>query len=53
MSSRMSLKLYFHPFALFCRKALVAFYENDTPFEPIIVELAVEEARPYLALFSK
>jgi glutathione S-transferase len=35
----MSLKLYFHPLSSFCQKALVALYENDTPFEPEIVDL--------------
>jgi glutathione S-transferase len=35
----MSLKLYFHPLSSFCQKALVALYENDTPFEPQIVDL--------------
>lgn len=35
----MSLKLYMHPLASFCQKALIAFYENDTPFEPHIVDL--------------
>jgi glutathione S-transferase len=35
----MSLKLYFHPLSSFCQKALVALYENDTPFEPMIVDL--------------
>ena len=35
----MSLKLYFHPLSSFCQKALVALYENDTPFEPHIVNL--------------
>ena len=35
----MSLKLYFHPLSSFCQKALVALYENDTPFEPVIVDL--------------
>jgi glutathione S-transferase len=35
----MSLELYFHPLASFCQKALIAFYENDTPFEPHIVDL--------------
>ena len=34
----MSLKLYFHPLSSFCQKALTALYENDTPFEPIIVD---------------
>ena len=36
----MSLTLYFHPLASFCHKALIAFYENDTPFEPVIVDLS-------------
>jgi hypothetical protein len=40
-----SLKLYFHPFASFCQKALIAFYENHVPFEPIIVDLADEASR--------
>ena len=35
----MSLKLYFHPLSSFCQQALVALYENDTPFEPLIVDL--------------
>jgi glutathione S-transferase len=38
----MSLKLYFHPLSSFCQKVLVAVYENDTPFEPHIVDLADE-----------
>jgi glutathione S-transferase len=29
----MSLKLYAHPFSSYCQKALVALYENATPFE--------------------
>lgn len=29
----MSLALYAHPFSSYCQKALVALYENDTPFE--------------------
>jgi glutathione S-transferase len=33
------LTLHFHPLASFCWKALVALYENDTPFEPLIVNL--------------
>jgi len=35
----MSLKLYFHPLSSFCQKALIALYENDTPFEPTMVNL--------------
>jgi glutathione S-transferase len=38
----MSLKLYFHPLSSSCQKALIAFYENDTPFEPHIVDLGDE-----------
>ena len=38
----MSLKLYFHPLSSFCQKVLVALYENDTHFEPKIVDLADE-----------
>src|SRR5262249_51721971 len=34
----MALKLYFHPLASFCHKALIALYENRIPFEPIIVD---------------
>ena len=40
----MSLKLYFHPLSSFCQKALTALYENDTPFEPVIVDLFNEES---------
>lgn len=36
----MSLKLYYHPLSSFCWKALVALYENDTPFEPVLVDLS-------------
>jgi glutathione S-transferase len=39
VSTGMSLELYFHPFASFCQKVLIAFHENDTPFEPHIVDL--------------
>jgi glutathione S-transferase len=40
----MSLTLYFHPLSSFCQKALIALYENDTPFEPHIVDLMDDEA---------
>jgi glutathione S-transferase len=29
----MNLKLYAHPFSLYCQKVLIALYENDIPFE--------------------
>jgi glutathione S-transferase len=38
----MSLKLYFHPLASFCHKALIALYENRISFEPVIVNLSDE-----------
>ena len=41
----MSLELYFHPLSSFCHKALIALYENDTPFEPHVVDLADETSR--------
>ena len=40
----MSLELYFHPLASFCHKALIAFYEKNIPFEPIIVDLGDEKS---------
>ncbi len=33
----MSLTLHLHPLSSFCWKALIAFYENDTPFTPHII----------------
>ena len=35
----MSLTLYFHPLSSFCHKALIALYENHTPFTPKLVNL--------------
>jgi glutathione S-transferase len=40
ISTRMSLTLYFHPLSSFSQKVLVALYENETPFERSIVDLA-------------
>jgi glutathione S-transferase len=36
----MSLKLYCHPLASFCHRALIALYENAIPFEPVLVDLS-------------
>ena len=33
----MSLQLFFHPFSSYSQKALVALYENDTPFTPRVL----------------
>jgi glutathione S-transferase len=41
----MSLILHYHPLASFCWKVLTALYENDTPFEPVIVDLGDEKSR--------
>src|SRR4051812_10851913 len=41
----MSLTLYYHPLSSFCHKALIALYENDTPFEPHLVDLMNETSR--------
>jgi glutathione S-transferase len=35
----MSLTLHAHPLSSFCHKALIAFYENDTPFTQAMVDL--------------
>jgi glutathione S-transferase len=34
----MVLKLYAHPFSSYCQKALIAFHENDVPFELALLE---------------
>ncbi|MEA2987404.1 MAG: glutathione S-transferase [Alphaproteobacteria bacterium] len=41
----MCLTLYFHPLSSFCQKVLIALYENDTPFEPHLVDLADARSR--------
>ncbi|MEZ2333332.1 glutathione S-transferase family protein [Mesorhizobium sp. RCC_202] len=41
----MSLTFHFHPLASFCWKPLIAFYENETPFKPAIVDLGDEASR--------
>jgi glutathione S-transferase len=44
----MSLKLYYHPLSSFCWKVLIALYENDTPFTPVMVDLGNETERAAL-----
>ncbi|HXS26806.1 MAG TPA: glutathione S-transferase family protein [Steroidobacteraceae bacterium] len=34
----MALELYLHPLSSYCHKVLIAFYENDVPFEPKLVD---------------
>jgi glutathione S-transferase len=44
----MSLQLFFHPLSSFCWKVLIALYENETPFEPIVVDLGDPASRAEL-----
>lgn len=44
----MALTLYAHPFAAFCQKALVALYENATPFAYRHIDLGKPEDREAL-----
>jgi glutathione S-transferase len=44
----MSLTLHFHPLSSFCWKALIALYENNTPFTPNMVNLGDEAERAAL-----
>jgi glutathione S-transferase len=40
-----SLTLHYHPLASFCHKVLIALYENETDFEPHLVNLGDPSAR--------
>lgn len=40
----MALRLYMHPLSSFCWKALAALYENDTPFEPAILDAGADHS---------
>ena len=46
----MALTLFFHPFASYCQKVLIALYENQTPFQSELVDLSNEASR---SAFSK
>jgi glutathione S-transferase len=39
MEADVTLRLYYHPFSSFCQKALIALYELDIAFEPVVVDL--------------
>lgn len=41
----MPLTLYLHPLSSYCHKALIALYENGTPFTPHFVDLGDKESR--------
>ena len=40
--------LYYHPLSSFCMKVLIALYENDTPFTPLLVRPDDPESRAAL-----
>lgn len=44
----MALELYFHPLASFCWKVLIALYENETDFEPHLIDLGDAASRAEL-----
>lgn len=44
----MSLTLYYHPFASFCQKVLIAFYEKEIGFEPRLIDLGDPASRAEL-----
>jgi glutathione S-transferase len=41
----MTLKLHYHPLSSYCHKVLIALYENETPFEPVFVDLGDAASR--------
>ncbi|MFZ5669364.1 MAG: glutathione S-transferase family protein [Pseudomonadota bacterium] len=48
----MALTLFFHPLSSYCHKVLIALYENETPFEPVSVNLGdPDEAAALRALW--
>lgn len=47
----MSLTLYYHPLSSFCHKVLIALYENETPFEARLVNLADEASSAEMLAF--
>ena len=48
----MVLRLYYHPLASFCHEVQFALYENATPFEPFVVDLADASAADALRKIS-
>lgn len=45
----MTLALYYHPLSSFCWKALIALYELELPFEPLLVNLGDADERAAFA----
>ncbi|MBN9011883.1 MAG: glutathione S-transferase family protein, partial [Rhizobiales bacterium] len=44
----MSLTLYMHPLSSYCHKAMIALYENATPFTAVSVNLGDPDERAML-----
>jgi glutathione S-transferase len=51
MDNYRALTLYYHPLASFCHKVLIALYENQTPFDARIVDLADETSSAEMLSF--
>jgi glutathione S-transferase len=51
MDNDCPLTLYYHPLAAFCHKVLVGLYENGTPFEARVVDLADPASREEMLSF--
>ena len=47
----MTIKLYAHPLSSYCHKALIAFYENDIPFEFVMLDGSEPAASEFAALW--
>lgn len=45
----MTLTLYYHPFASFCQKVLIALYEKEIEFEPRLIDLGDAAQRAELS----
>jgi glutathione S-transferase len=43
-----ALTLYYHPLSSYCQKAMIALYENGTPFTPQLIDLRNEDSRAVL-----
>lgn len=47
----MTMQLYLHPLSSYCQKVTTAFYENDTPFETMMLDRSEPVASAFAALW--
>jgi glutathione S-transferase len=47
----MTIKFYAHPFSSYCQKAIIAFYENDVPFEFVMLDGSEPVASEFATLW--